>query len=334
MNVEAVDKSRFYYVRKLSDRGTLHKIQEEKMIINKLDSIEFRLKELHDFTWLKKYGTAFWAVDETGSGCIGIGMENEGKKYFCKIAGVNTIEADVSPKESIEILKEAVHLYSDLRHPNLVKIIEHYDYNQFYVVVFEWAEGECLFDHWNFEKYQGDAAIKSPKEKFKQLSVGKKLNTIDVLFSFLQNVNKKGYVAVDFYEGSIMYDFQTGQTTICDIDLFRKAPAVNDKGAEWFGTKRLKAPEEYIRGSAVDEQTNIFTLGALIFEFFGYFSDEEIRQRYQNNQFIPCSYSNWQLNENSYQAAIRAVSLNKNERYMTFTEFFRDWKEACSAIIY
>ena len=30
------------------------------MIINKLDSIEFRLKELHDFTWLKKYGTAFW----------------------------------------------------------------------------------------------------------------------------------------------------------------------------------------------------------------------------------------------------------------------------------
>ena len=28
------------------------------MIINKLDSIEFRLKELHDFTWLKKYGTA------------------------------------------------------------------------------------------------------------------------------------------------------------------------------------------------------------------------------------------------------------------------------------
>ena len=33
------------------------------MIINKLDSIEFRLKELHDFTWLKKYGTAFWVVE-------------------------------------------------------------------------------------------------------------------------------------------------------------------------------------------------------------------------------------------------------------------------------
>ena len=105
------------------------------MIINKLDSIEFRLKELHDFTWLKKYGTAFWVVDETGSGCICIGMEDAERKYFCKIAGVNTVEAEVSPEESVKILKEAVHLYYDLAHPNLTKIIEEYDYNQFYVVV-------------------------------------------------------------------------------------------------------------------------------------------------------------------------------------------------------
>ena len=99
------------------------------MIINKLDSIEFRLKELHDFTWLKKYGTAFWVVDQTGSGCICIGMQNRNKKYFCKIAGVNTLEAEVSPKESVEILKQSAHLYYDLRHPHLVKIIEDYEYN-------------------------------------------------------------------------------------------------------------------------------------------------------------------------------------------------------------
>ena len=73
-----------------------------------------------------------------------------------------------------------------------------------------------------------------------------------------------------------MYDFSTDTTTICDIDFFQMAPVINDKGLEWFGTKRLKAPEEYIKGSAIDEQTNIFTLGALIFECFGYFSDEEL----------------------------------------------------------
>lgn len=298
------------------------------MIINNLDSIGFRLKELYDFTWLKKYGTAFWVVDETGSGCICIGMGDAERKYFCKIAGVNTVEAEVSPEESVKILKEAVHLYYDLAHPNLIKIIEEYDYNQFYVVVFEWADGECLFDHWNFETYKRDISIKSPKEKFKELPVSKKLKTIEILNSFLQNVNQKGYVAVDFYDGSIMYDFSTDVTTICDIDLFKKAPVINDKGVDWVGTKRLKAPEEYIKGCAIDEQTNIFTLGALIFDFFGRFSDEEIYQRYCNNQFIPCTLSNWQLNEESYQVATKAVSFNKSERYLTFTEFWYEWKVA------
>lgn len=298
------------------------------MVINKLDSIEFRLKELHDFTWLKKYGTAFWAVDETGSGCVCIGMEDSERKYFCKIAGVNTIEAEISPQESVEILKEAVHLYYDLAHPNLIKIIEEYDYKQFYIVVFEWADGKCLFDHWNFEAYQRDTTIKSPKERFKELPVSKKLKAVEVLFSFLQNANKEGYVAVDFYDGSIMYDFLTDETTICDIDLFRKTPVVNDKGIDWFGTKRLKAPEEYIKGCTIDEQTNIFTLGALIFDFFGSFSEEEIRQRYCNNQFSPCSLDKWQLSAESYKVATKAVNLNKSERYLTFTEFFDDWKTA------
>lgn len=297
------------------------------MVINKLDSIEFRLKELQDFSWLKKYGTAFWVVDETGSGCICIGMEDGEKKYFCKIAGVNTVEAEVSPKESVEILKEAVHLYYDLSHPNLIKIIEEYDYNQFYIAIFEWADGECLFDHWNFEKYRKDTTIKSPKERFKELDVVKRLKAVDVLFSFLQNVNQKGYVAVDFYDGSIMYDFLTDKITICDIDFFKKAPVVNDRGVEWFGTKRLKAPEEYTEGSAIDEQTNIFTLGALIFEFFGSFSDEEIRQRYCNNRFVPCSLTDWQLSEESYRVASKAVSLIKSERYLTFSEFLYEWNE-------
>ena len=80
----------------------------------------------------------------------------------------------------------------------------------------------------------------------------------------------------------------------------------------------------------VDEQTNIFTLGALIFEFFGRFSDEEIHQRYCNNQFIPCTLPNWQLSEESYQVATKAVSLNKSERYLTFAEFWYEWKAANS----
>lgn len=139
-------------------------------------------------------------------------------------------------------------------------------------------------------------------------------------------MHEKGYVAVDFYDGSIMNDFSTDRIAICDIDFFRKAPVVNDRGEEWFGTKRLKAPEEYEKGGIIDEQANIFTLGALIYAFFGVFTDEEIQKRYSSNQFLPCAHSRWQLNEESYQVARRAVRPDKEERYRTFGAFFAEWK--------
>ena len=298
------------------------------MVTIKLDNITFRLKEYHDFSWLKKYGTAFWQVDQTGSGCLCIGMEQDGRKYFCKIAGANTIEAEVSPEVSIEILKKAVPLYRDLAHPNLVKLVEAYPYERFYVAVFEWAEGDCLFDHWNFEKYQADSTLKSPKDKFKELPAEKKLRAAEALFSFLQNTAEQGYVAVDFYDGSLLYDFDKATITICDIDLFEKAPVVNHMGADWYGTKRLKAPEEYELGSAIDQRTNLFTLGALLFDFFGEFSAGEMERRYMENRFLPCSLSKWQLNDQSYHAAKRAVSPKREERYETVAEFFQEWKEA------
>jgi len=297
------------------------------MIINRLDDIEFRLQELHDFTWLKRYGTAFQAIDETGSGCICIGMQKDGKKYFCKIAGVNTLEADVLPEESVQILKQAVSIYRELEHPNLITLVEAFDYEKFYVAVFEWADGECLFDHWNFEKYQRNSLLKSPKQRFGELPIYKKMKCVDVLFSFLHSVNERGYVAVDFYDGSIMYDFENDDTTICDIDFFKKAPVINDLGEDWFGTKRLKAPEEYVKGAIIDEQTNVFTLGALLFEFFGSFSEEEIGRRYVENRFLPCDITKWQLDEVSYQVAVKAVSQERSSRYKTIAKLYAEWKK-------
>ena len=79
--------------------------------------------------------------------------------------------------------------------------------------------------------------------------------------------------------------FRQTQLRFVILISFQMAPVINDKGLEWFGTNALKH-QKNIKGSAIDEQTNIFTLGALIFECFAYFSDEEIARRYKNNQFL------------------------------------------------
>ena len=302
------------------------------MVINKIDGIEFCLNKTIDFTWLSKHGRAFWVIDQTGSGCLCVGMEKGKDKYFCKIAGVDTTEAEVTPEEAVNILKNSVQLYENLKHPNLIEVIDTYTHNEFYIVVFKWAEGECLFDHWNFEKYN-NSNLKSPGERFKELDRKKKLKTVDAIFSFLINVSKHNYVAIDFYDGSIMYDFKNDRTIFCDIDFYRKSPVINHMGSDWYGTKRLKAPEEYIYGEAIDEVTNVYTIGALIFDFFGEYDSEDIKKRYADSCFYPCTLEKWKLNEKTYHVVIKATQHNKEDRYRNIVEFFAAWLDGCNELI-
>ena len=50
-------------------------------------------------------------------------MEDENDRYFIKVAGVDTVDAEISPEESVEILKNAAGLYQTLKHPSLAELI-------------------------------------------------------------------------------------------------------------------------------------------------------------------------------------------------------------------
>ena len=86
------------------------------MVKLQIDNIEFKLKEYQDFSWLNNYGKVFSVIDETGSGCISFGVEKDNKRYFFKIAGAKTVEAEISEEESITLLKDAVKKYEDIKH--------------------------------------------------------------------------------------------------------------------------------------------------------------------------------------------------------------------------
>ncbi|MCR4918006.1 MAG: hypothetical protein K5912_03635 [Alphaproteobacteria bacterium] len=292
------------------------------MIKQVIDGIEFKLKEYQDFSWLNNYGTVFSVIDETGSGCISFGVQKNSKKYFFKIAGAKTVNAEISEEESIKLLKEAAVKYKDIKHENLIKLVDAFEYKEFYVVIYEYAEGECLFDHWNFDRYEKTKEI-PPLMKFKSLPIEKRLKVADKLFSFFESFIDAGYVAVDFYDSSIIYNFENDDVTFCDIDLFRKMPTVNDLGKDYFGTKRLKAPEENELGASIDEQTSLFTLGAIIFDMFSNISNTE--ERYKKGCFIPNKFDEFELNNNIYNVLLKATAYNRNDRYKTIKEFKDDF---------
>lgn len=296
------------------------------MVNYNLDGVCFSLKDEYDFSWLKSLGTVFAVFAQNDSGNISFGVNSGHEKWFIKAAGLRTLESIRTPLEAVEALKSAIAVYKDIQHQNLIELVKYFQVGDAYIAMFKWAEGDCLFDYWNFEQYRGNPQMIAPAERFKQLPVTQRIKSADTLFSFLDKVAKSGYAAVDFYDGSILYDFVHNVTTICDIDFFRKKPIKNDMGEEYWGTKRLKAPEEYILHAPIDEITNVYTLGALLFNnYFGHYTEREIQLRYTQNQFIPCSFEKWDLNKACYDAALKAVELDRTKRYRSIKDFYTAW---------
>lgn len=295
------------------------------MITQNIDGVFFEMKEAYDFSFLAKYGRVFCVFSKNDSGNISFGTDDGENRYFVKIAGTKTVESRISPEDAIRTLKKAIPLYKELAHPNLIEFVEHFEYCSVYVAVFKWACGDCLFDHWNFNIYDNNPNIAPPRVKFKGLSREKRLNAFDVMFDFLVFIESKGYTAIDFYDGSIMYDFERDVVTICDIDFFNR-PLVNDIGVNFWGTKRFKAPEEYSFGANIDTITNVFTLGALIMHYFGSFTDAEIGRMYEKSMFVPCRYETWELSERLYKIALKAVCQERVNRYDSMKHFSDEWR--------
>ena len=109
-----------------------------------------------------------------------------------------------------------------------------------------------------------------------------------------------------------MYDADSHKTTICDIDFFRKQPCINDMGRMW-GSSRFQSPEEYKLGADIDEITNVYCAGAFAFALFGNYN----RTR-----------EDWQLSDEAFTIATKAISNDRNERYQTIKDLKEVWRKS------
>ena len=296
------------------------------MVAEKIDGLSFTLKEFQDFSWLSQYGKVFFVLDVTSSGCICFGIEKDDKKYFFKIAGANTIEARLTPEEAVKLLMSAVDKYKRIKDFNLIKYIDSFFKDNLFVVIFEYAEGECLLDYWNYDKYVAINTLESPAKKFKKLSIEKKLNVIEKLFVFFENVIDSNYVAAGFYFTNIIYNFNNDDVKFCDIDLFKDLPATNNLGRTYYGTMLQKSPEENMLGAVIDEKTNVFTLGALIFDILSY--EINYNERYEKEMFVPVVFEKFLLSRKTYEILIHATDYDRNNRYETIKSFHKEFNES------
>ncbi|HHT7238837.1 MULTISPECIES: serine/threonine protein kinase [Bacillus] len=280
-----------------------------------LNNVTFQLKEHHNFDWLMKLGTVFTVFDQQDSGNISFGVEKNGEKKFIKYAGASTVAYEGTSDAAIIRLKNSVTIYHELKHNSLINLIEHYPVQQGYVLIFDWFDGECLHPHWSFPPPAKYIDPSSPFYKFKHLSIKERIVSLNSIFSFHTYVEHKNYVAIDFYDGSILYNFKTNETKICDIDLYSNKPYVNKMGRLW-GSSRFMSPEEFQLNAIIDEKTNVFNMGAIAFALLGGGQDR--------------SFIKWEASKSLYEVAYRAVNENRSGRYSSVQEFYNAWLEAYS----
>ncbi|MEO4052267.1 serine/threonine protein kinase [Solibacillus sp. CAU 1738] len=285
----------------------------EELQVLYLDKVSFHLIEKHNFQWLKTFGEVFTVFAEQDSGNICFGVEKDGMKKFVKYAGAKTKEYSGQPEDAVARLKNSVPIYKDLQHKHLVDLLDHLEVEKGYALVFDWFDGECLHSHWSFPPPHKYTHPDSPFFRYKQLPIEKRLESFNSILEFHVNMEQNNYVAVDFYDGSILYDFENSVTKICDIDFYKKKPFINTMGRLW-GSSRFMSPEEFELGAEIDERTNVFNMGAIAFGLLGGELDRSIIK--------------WDAGQELYEVAIKAVKIEKEERYSSVEELFRAWKSA------
>ena len=264
-----------------------------------IDGIPFKLKSPFDFSFLSEYGRVFKVFDDQDSGNICFGTEKDGQRYFIKFAGAPTEQYNGDPADAIVRLKATLPVYSDLKHKNLIELVEAKDIAGGFMMMFKWVDGDCM-----------GRMYTAQHKKFMALSVQDKLKVFADILDFFEYIASQNYVPIDFYDGSIMYDFECGKTTICDIDFYRKQPCTNDMGRMW-GSSLFQSPEEYQLGAVIDEITNVYTLGATAFALFGEYN----RTR-----------DKWQLSDELFEVATRAVNDDRTKRQQSIRQLIDEWE--------
>ena len=180
-----------------------------------------------------------------------------------RVGGQNWFVKWATEPGAVGHLQWAVRFRRAVTHPAIIALRASFPTPSGMAVVHDWAAGEVLND----PLVPGSRPRAEPGSafaRFRQLPVGQILAAFDTILDVHLTVADAGFVAVDFYDGCLIYDFDRCVLRLCDLDLYCPGPYVLESDRR-YGSTRFMAPEEFVRGSTIDESTTVFTLGRAAF---------------------------------------------------------------------
>lgn len=209
--------------------------------------LDMALRAGADLAALTATGRVFVVFDAQDSGHVSYGAQYGDDRWFIKTART---------QDTVRALRIAERLHAAVRHPAIVPqlaLVESSDGGL--AGVYPWVDGQVLYPM--PKSPRTDPA--HPLARFRALPVHQVLDALDALLDAHVAVTAAGFIAVDFYDGSIIYDFARHRLHLIDLDAYRPAPAI--RATPWMGSTRFMAPEEHTPGAVIDERTTVYALG-------------------------------------------------------------------------
>ena len=257
--------------------------------------------------YLNETGDVFALFDAQvqDSGNISYGVKVGRQRFFVKTAGdPHDPRPFLHHAERVALLHNAVRVRRSCSHnaiPRLHNVIESAHGP---LLVYAWVEGELL--------HAGSATRQDPlsaMQRFRRLPLPEIKQALDTIFELHCELSQAGWIAVDFYDGCLIYDFARQDLHVVDLDMYREAPFVNQMG-RMFGSSRYMAPEEFERGALIDARTNVFTMGRTAANLL---SDGTLTR------------SAFRGSDAHYEVVRRACSDEPGNRYASVGDFFAAW---------
>ncbi|MGW2523180.1 serine/threonine protein kinase [Streptomyces sp. NPDC001617] len=244
--------------------------------------------------YLRAVGEVFRSFRDQDSGCVSYGVRLPcGERWFVKEATTDRAQ---------ESLRRAWAFHRVVRHPVIVPQLRRIAVRGGgrTAVVMPWCEGEIL--------HRADA-----RARFRALSVPRVLHALDRILDAHLAVEAAGQVAVDLYDGALLYDFEAHRLHLIDLDEYRPGPFVVAED-RLPGSRRFMAPEEWRRGAVVDVRTTVYVLSRVVRLLLDR-GDEE---------------RGWRGTAAQWAVVERGTRAEPGERYAGVGELVAAWRSAVS----
>ena len=227
---------------------------------------------------------------------------------------IKTFKIDANDEDAVKRFNREAKAVTSLSHPNIVSIYDVENEGEFYYLILEYVEGMTLKDY----------MIKNPRIPIETI-----VHIAKQIAAGLSHAHQNGIIHRDIKPQNILMN----ENLTCKITDFGIARAYGDttltQTNQMLGTVYYLSPEQ-ARGNVATAQSDIYSLGILIFEMitgqipFKGESAVAIALKHLQEELPDIDRYRENVPQSVKNIVLQATMKNPNERYISSKELFED----------